>query len=353
MDPNEQNPPFPLPEEMGGYFQENFPEGYQMTGWEVLKGDASDRRYLRMTLTTSAGEFKPFVLMQLAGPWTPQGGRTELPFVYIARHLAVKGVPVPAVFLDASPKGFVLLEDVGDVTLEMYLETCSPDERRRCYLEAVEILANMQKEASRPSGKPCYALSYAFDAQTFFQELCFFQEHALEGLWGHTLSRPAREELEAYFMKLCREIAQYPQTFTHRDYHARNLMVRDSGLTVLDFQDARMGPVTYDLVSLLRDSYVHLDLEEQEDLITQYRELCSSLGVPLPEAGEFSRAFRRTGIQRNLKAIGTFAYQAVVKKNEGYLASIPNTLRSLRMALEGDPDLAPFHRALKACMEGL
>ena len=103
----------------------------------------------------------------------------------IARHLSEKGIPVPRVFFDASEEGFVLLEDVGNVTLERHLERESPRERRRRYESAVEILVRMQSEASRASSRPCYALSYSFDAETFFRELCFFREHALEGLWGH------------------------------------------------------------------------------------------------------------------------------------------------------------------------
>lgn len=348
-----QDLPFSVPDEVERFLQRTFPDGYEITGWSYLKGDASDRRYIRVNSASSKGVRGTFVLMQLAEPWAPQEGREELPFVNIARHLAEKGVPVPTVFLDASRKGFVLLEDVGDATLEMHLQACSPEERRRCYLEAVEILVKMQREASRPSSLPCYALDYAFDAETFFRELRFFVEYALESLWKQRISPFARVELEARFMELCEELARYPQTFTHRDYHARNFMVRDSGLTVLDFQDARMGPVTYDLVSLLRDSYVHLDPGEQQALITHYREMCSSEGTLLPGPDEFNKAFRRTAVQRNLKAMGTFAYQAVAKGNETYLVSMRNTMRSLRMALEADPGLTPLHKVLKSYMEGL
>ncbi len=163
-------------------------------------------------------------------------------------------------------EGFVLLEDVGNVTLESHLERESPRERRRRYESAIEILVRMQSEASTASSHPCYALSYSFDAETFFRELCFFREHALEGLWGHVLSTDGRTELEGHFQRLCTEIAGYPKVFTHRDYHARNLMVQADRLTLLDFQDARLGPITYDLASLLRDSYVCLAPDEQESL---------------------------------------------------------------------------------------
>ena len=319
-----------------------------------LEGDASDRRYLRLSME-ARGEEVPgsYVLMQLSSPWVPQGSRGELPFVNIARHLTEKGIPVPRIFLDASEEGFVLLEDVGNVTLESHLEGESAQERRKRYEDAIEILVRMQSEGSTASSQPCYALSYSFDAETFFQELCFFRDHALEGLWGHELPSERRTELEGHFRRLCAEIAEYPKVFTHRDYHARNLMVRADRLAVLDFQDARLGPITYDLASLLRDSYVCLPSEEQEYLTEHYRELARRAGLFSPGRDEFRRALLRTGLQRNLKAIGTFAYQAVVKGVDRYLSSIPNTVDSVRSVFESDEELAPFKHALQPYLEGL
>ena len=320
----------------------------------ALEGDASDRSYFRLILEgLGEKERDSYVIMKLDRPWEPGGGQEELPFVNIARHLSEKGIPVPRVFVDASEEGFVLLEDVGRVTLERHLEKKSSRERRRRYEFAIEMLVRMQSEASRASSRPCYALTYAFDPETFFQELCFFREHALEGLWGHSISTDNRTELEEHFRRLCEEISAYPQVFTHRDYHSRNLMVKDDGLVVLDFQDARLGPITYDLASLLRDSYVCMSTEEQAALIATYRELAQRVELPCPDTTTFQRAFSRTGLQRNLKAIGTFAYQAVVKGVDRYLPSIPNTVNSARLAFESAPELASFKRILQTYVEGL
>jgi aminoglycoside/choline kinase family phosphotransferase len=239
------------------------------------------------------------------------------------------------------------------VTLERYLEQQPPRERRRRYESAIEMLVRMQSEASRSSSRPCNALGYAFDAETFFKELCLFREHALEALWGHSISADDRTELDEHFWRLCEEIGQYPQVFTHRDYHSRNLMVRPDRLVVLDFQDARLGPFTYDLASLLRDSYVCLSTEEQAALIATYRKLAKRVDLACPDKETFQRAFSRTGLQRNLKAIGTFAYQAAVKGVDRYLPSIPNTVNSVRLALETDPELAPLRRILKSYLKGL
>lgn len=319
-----------------------------------MAGDASDRRYLRLTVEGAGGEEgRSYVVMQLSSPWVPQGPKREPPFVNIARHLHEKGIPVPGVFVDASEQGYILLEDVGCVTLEEHLKRVSPGERRRWYALAVEILVRMQTEGSRASSRPCYALTYSFDTETFFQELRFFREHALEGLWGHSLSSGARAELHGHFRRLAAEISEYPKVFTHRDYHSRNLMVQADRLIVLDFQDARLGPITYDLASLLRDSYVALAPEEQETCLVRYRELARQAGLPCLDPEPFRRAFLRTGLQRNLKAIGTFAYQAVVKGNDRYLASIPNTVHSLRTAFESDPEWAPLRRVLQRYVQGL
>ncbi len=336
-----------LHDSMAAFLNDVFPAEALLTGCSPLEGDASDRKYIRLLVESPRGcSPDPYVLMQLASPWSPDTPGTELPFVNVARHLAAKGIPVPRICEDASEKGFVLLEDVGDMTLQGYLQECSAEEKQRCYREAVEILVQMQLEASQASDRPCVALTYAFNAETFFGELCFFYEHALEGLWGHRISGSHARELDEHFWNLCEEISDYPQSFTHRDYHSRNLMVHAGRLVVLDFQDARMGPDTYDLASLVRDSYVSLNPEEQQALLDYYRERRTAAGMPVAAMDEFNDTYGRTGIQRSLKAIGTFAYQAVVKGVDRYLPCIPSTVASVRAALEKDPELNSFGRIL-------
>ncbi len=332
-------------------------------GWEgeeirvrPLAGDASDRRYYRLEPGASARrrEGPPScVLMRLQHPWSPSEGRSELPFVNIARYLGEKGVPVPEILVDESRRGFLLLEDLGDETLETRLQGCDAGERRRWYEEAVEILLRMQGVGPPGSTPPCYALRYAFDEETFLGELRFFREHALEGLAAEPLSPSCRREMDEQFRRLCRCVADLPRVFTHRDYHARNLMVRPVGLAVLDFQDARLGPVTYDLASLLRDSYVALEERERTDLVAYYVAGAREAGMNLPESGDFERALHLTALQRNLKAIGTFAYQSVIKGVGRYLRYIPNTLDSVRAVLDAEPELRPLGETLLPSLEAL
>ena len=337
-----------LPGTIEGFIRESSCGAGHGFSLSPLTGDASDRAYFRVFSGVSTpSRATSFLLMQLAGPWLPGESGNDLPFVNIARHLAEKGIRVPRVHVDASHQGFVLLEDFGDETLESRVRSCLRAERDDWYRKALRMLVRMQREASLPSRSPCVALTYAFDAETFFRELCFFRQHAVEGLWGRMLSDAARRELDARFMDLCRQVAGYPQVFTHRDYHSRNLMVCDGELGVLDFQDARLGPVTYDLASLLRDAYVPLEPGTQLEMVGHYLDLCREAGgIPLPEPDLFRWAFVRTGLQRNLKALGTFAYQARVMGRKRYLESVPHTLRLVRLALDEDPDLAPLAQVL-------
>ena len=319
-----------------------------------LEGDASDRRYFRVLMSDpDADEPSSYILMKLARPWISEGHRVELPFVDVARHLAEKGLPVPYVHRDASREGFVLLEDAGDLTLQQCLRNCTGVKRKKTYEDAVDLLVRMQSEATSPSSRPCHALGFSFDPETFFRELCFFAEHAIEGLWRRSIHASDRKDLEAHFLRLCREVAGYRKVFTHRDYHSRNLMIHDGRIVMLDFQDARLGPYTYDLASLVLDSYVVIEPAEQEALLTYYEEACrkADLGYVRPEA--FRPEFARTGLQRNLKAIGTFAYQSVARKVDRYLPFIPNTLRSIRRTLGSCPEYADMKRLLETYVEGL
>lgn len=319
-----------------------------------LEGDASDRRYYRILAGSHAlGRASSRILMKLSAPWSPSAGREELPFVNIARHLAEKGLPVPAVLLDASCEGFLLLEDAGETTLQAYLGSHSAEDRRKVYKAAVDLLVDVQRKASEPSSRSCYAHGYAFDVATFVQELRFFLDHAVEGLWNRRIPTTDRQDLEGYFEELCRQALESEQAFTHRDYHSRNLMIQPGRIVMLDFQDARMGPWAYDLASLVLDSYVTLDPKEQEALLDLYREGCRRAGMDRGSPESFRRAFRVTGLQRNLKAIGTFAYQAKVKGVDRYLPFVPATVRSVRRALECLPEHGGLRRLLEAYVEGL
>ncbi len=152
-----------------------------------------------------------------------------------------------------------------------------------------------------------------------------------------------RSALAAEWASLVEELAAEPRVLCHRDYHSRNLMLRDGSLYIIDFQDARMGPDTYDLVSLLRDSYVDIGDRELDELIAYFLALKGGTGPASPGFGEASpaSAFRRRfdvmALQRNLKALGTFGYQTTARRNPVYIQYIPRTLSYVRTNLDHQP----------------
>jgi N-acetylmuramate 1-kinase len=158
---------------------------------------------------------------------------------------------------------------------------------------------------------------------------------------------PVREALTAEFGALARELASEPRVLCHRDYHSRNLMFHMDRLYVIDFQDARMGPDTYDLVSLLRDSYVDLPEHTVSELIAYFLALKGQTGTER----EFRERFHRMALQRNLKALGTFGYQTTTRRNPVYIQYIPRTLRHVRDNLEHLPAYARFRELLATLVD--
>jgi aminoglycoside/choline kinase family phosphotransferase len=157
-------------------------------------------------------------------------------------------------------------------------------------------------------------------------ELDFFATHFLEGHRGIAFAPAERAALAEEFTSLASELSDEPRVVCHRDYHSRNLMVRDGRLAIIDFQDARLGPDTYDLVSLLRDSYVALSATDVDALIGLFLSLeRGPLGFT-GDAARFRERFDTMAVQRNLKALGTFGYQASVRRNPAYLDDVPRTL---------------------------
>jgi aminoglycoside/choline kinase family phosphotransferase len=145
-----------------------------------------------------------------------------------------------------------------------------------------------------------------------------------------SLPAHAREALDSEFASMAQELASEPKVLCHRDYHSRNLMVHEGTLVIIDFQDARMGPDTYDLVSLLRDSYVDLTETQVDELVAYFLAL---RGAGPAEDLAFRPRFDLMALQRNLKALGTFGYQTTARSNPVYIQFMPRTLSYVRTNL--------------------
>ena len=304
-----------------------------------LTGDASDRRYFRVLIAESPS----IVLSLYANGFTFE----TLSFVNVARLLAAMPVPIPDVIGHAEDLGVLALQDLGDVTLQAHLGAASPAEHAALYRQAVALIATLQRRGSELASSEYLPYGIAFDVEKLTWELDFFIKHFIESYRGVTISPAALEELRAGFGELVEVLASERRVLCHRDYHSRNLMLHEERLYIIDFQDARMGPDTYDLVSLLRDSYVDLPEQTVEELIAYFLALKGQTGGER----EFRQRFDAMALQRNLKALGTFGYQTTARRNPVYIQYIPRTLRYVRDNLEHLPQFGRLRELLGAHVE--
>jgi aminoglycoside/choline kinase family phosphotransferase len=309
-----------------------------------LQGDASDRRYYRLDFATAVDSITSLVLMRLGQPYSVG----ELPFVNVQRYLSSNKIPVPDIVWDDSSHGFILLEDLGDVTLEAALQGASPEQMASWYRRALDILLALQHPERVAPRASCIAFCLAFDVEKLMWELDFFVTHMIKHLCAQQLRPVDETALRGQFWKITAMLARQPRVFTHRDYHSRNLMVHQDRLRVIDFQDARLGPCQYDLASLLYDSYVVLPADLREALLTYYlRRKATADGYPLARES-FSLVFDYMCLQRHLKALGTFAFQTVVKRTSRYVTAIPPTLGYIQENLARHPELRQLRDLLEA-----
>jgi aminoglycoside/choline kinase family phosphotransferase len=310
-----------------------------------LTGDASDRRYFRIIRP----DRDSLVLALHIGPIE----FASLPFVSVAELLRQMPLPVPALLGHSDALGILALEDLGDVTLQAHLGAATPSEHAAVYRQAVALIEQLQRRGAEVDPGSHIPFRTAFDAEKLRWELDFFVKHFVEGYRGAALSASQRAALAEEWSPIVTELAAEPRVLCHRDYHSRNLMLHADTLYIIDFQDARMGPDTYDLASLLRDSYVDLTDRDVDDLIAYFLALKTPSPADLPARGlpEFRRRFDLMAVQRNLKALGTFGYQTMARRNTVYIQYMPRTLRYARTNLEKYPRFGRLRELLAGLIE--
>ena len=288
-----------------------------------LAGDASFRRYFRVHAT--------------AGTWAAMDAPPEReplgPYLAATGLLAQAGVHVPAIRARDAARGFLLLEDLGDA---QYLERLTPSAADGLYADALAALVRIQTLPR--SGLPPY------DEALLQYELDLFSEWYLGRHLGLELSAAERELLRTAERLLIERALAQPRVVVHRDYHSRNLMVAAPNPGVLDHQDAVWGPVSYDLVSLLRDCYVAWPEARVRGWVGAYRTRARAAGVLDAAVGQ-ARLLEWcdwTGVQRHLKAAGIFARLCHRDGKPGYLADVPRTLAHARAECARVPELAAF-----------
>jgi aminoglycoside/choline kinase family phosphotransferase len=312
-----------------------------------LTGDASDRRYFRVLLQDEPAQ----VLAVHPGPIDFDA----LPFVNVAKLLSEMPVPVPRILGHSDELGIIALQDLGDVTLQAHLGAASPAQHAALYRQAVSFIDTLQRRGAEMASPDYVPYNIAFDVEKLTWELQFFTKHFLEAYRGAKLRAASRDALAVEFAAIAQELASEPRVLCHRDYHSRNLMLHDGSLYIIDFQDARMGPDTYDLVSLLRDSYVDFTEAQVDAFIAFFLALRSGRpnGDGPSDHEEFRRRFDLMALQRNLKALGTFGFQTTSRQNTVYIQYIPRTLNSARANLVRYPRFARLTELLAEHLEEL
>ncbi|MEW5738623.1 MAG: phosphotransferase [Myxococcota bacterium] len=308
-----------------------------------LKGDASNRSYYRVGTPPDS-----YVLMVMP----PDAARKseeassgevpkELPFINVHRYLSQLEVRVPKILRYDEPEGIMVLEDLSDRTFE---QAQAAGDRAGWYTKAVRLLAKLRARAEARPDTACLAFTRSFDEALYDWELHHFREWGLEVWSGRKPSAEERSTLDAIFQRIARQLAAAPRGFTHRDYQSRNLMVTDGELVVIDFQDALMGPRQYDLVALLRDSYVELPRDFVDAMLDEYVVAFEQESGEKIDVKPFKAFFDLLTVQRKLKDAGRFEFINRVKGNPGFLVSIPASLRYVKAALDVQPELADLRR---------
>ena len=309
-----------------------------MLSIEPASADASFRSYFRITLSDeqslTQGGAAVGTLIAMDAPPSRENCR---PFVAVARMLADAGVHSPAILAEALDLGFLLLSDLGTQT---YLAALTEATAPALYGDACAALIRWQL-ASRQGMLPPY------DEALLRRELDLFPDWYIARHVGVTLDKAQRDTLSKVFRRILDNNLAQARVYVHRDYHSRNLMVSDPNPGVLDFQDAVYGPITYDLVSLLRDAYVEWGEALQIDWAARYWQRARAAELPVgADFGTFWRDFEWMGVQRQLKVLGIFARLYHRDGKDAYLKEMPRVMRYLRDACSRYDELSPLLRLL-------
>jgi aminoglycoside/choline kinase family phosphotransferase len=335
--PTSSSPPVDLAV-LPGIAARVLPGGAAAIECEAMPGGASTRSYFRVR-RGGASAVAMFVPDGTKPEEVVHGGPppARWPFLEVRDLLASRGVDVPALFVEDTARGWLLLEDLGDDTLAAHLAS-HPEGREALYVRAVTDLARAQAALS-PLPPASIVASRAFDEDLLLWELHHFREWALEAR-GFPLAPADRSRFDGISARLAKRIASWPRVFVHRDYQSRNLMVRPGGaLCWLDFQDALLGPRVYDLVALLNDSYQVFDRAFVDARLDDY-----ALAASVDAAGRAALGleFDVVTVQRKLKDAGRFVFIDRVKGNASFLKFVEPTIAKARASLArlaGDDDM--------------
>lgn len=303
----------------------------QTAAIHLLTPDASTRRYYR--LVTHGGS------SYVASVYPEAFHKAQLPFLVMTSILATAGLPVPQVFEVHEQLGVVLQEDLGDMSLAHWLADSRRTQKEidSKIKEAITLIVRIQALTSEVQAAQSLPATLAFDTEKLNWELNYFFEHFFGSLLRMELSDAENAQIKSELLQLAEWLSVQPRVLTHRDFHAMNLMVDASGqLRLIDYQDARMGPASYDLVPLLLERRMEKPPGEWVSHMQQYfLQVRASHSLPALDISDFQKEFAYMVVQRELKALGTFSYQtAVMNRADTYKVYIRPTIELVCSDLE-------------------
>ena len=297
-----------------------------------VSGDASFRRYFRVHLEQGS----------LIAMDAPPDRENSAPFVAIAQSWHRHGIPVPEIMAQNLREGFVLLTDFGD---RLYLGELDKSTADKLYQQAFQVLLQIQQcPASSSYPLPCY------NAEKLQAEMQLCPQWFFSKFLAIELLDQERQMLDQVFTILAESALEQPQVNLHRDYHSRNLMLPSGGgIGVLDFQDAVSGPITYDLVSLLRDCYISWPAQQEMRWVKSYLQQARMAGLISSQInlGQFTRWFDWMGLQRHIKCVGIFSRLCLRDAKTGYLQDIPRTFSYIKRVCANYPEFAELNEWLE------
>lgn len=293
--------------------------------------DASFRRYFRVL--SSNKDYSSFIVMD-----APPDKEDSNPFIHVANLLLQAEITVPKIYEKNINEGFLLLSDLGNDTLLMKINS---ENAAKLYKNVSATLIKIQKN-TKIDQLPIY------NEELLRRELMLFPDWYLKQHLEYKISDKEVEDLNLIFDEIIENNVQQPSVFVHRDFHSRNLMITpDNQIGVLDFQDAVIGPITYDLVSVFRDAYIEWNEEQQMDWVIRYWESAKREGLPVNEDfGEFYKDFEWMGLQRHLKVLGIFARLYHRDGKDGYLKNLPLVLQYTEKVAQRYSSFKPLVRIL-------
>jgi aminoglycoside/choline kinase family phosphotransferase len=295
--------------------------GYRNYTLTSASEDASFRSYQRMQVGVES-----WVVMDAPPDKEPCDS-----FIEIAARLRQAGLSAPEIIAQNLEQGFLLLTDLG---VTPYLSVLDADSESSLYADALTALLQMQTSV------PSHDLP-VYDEALLTREMGLFHDWFLDGLLGIKLTKSQQQQWDSIKQNLIQNALEQPQLFVHRDFHSRNLMRIEQGNPgIIDFQDAVHGPITYDLVSLLRDCYIDWPIAGVEQLVSDYYNLVKESALVNVDQNQFLHWFNLMGVQRHLKAVGIFSRLNIRDGKSEYLKDIPRTLNYLCQVSEKESGMA-------------